>query len=228
MIGSAPARTDTGYPGRSYEHAWQIIDGRKRRVRHEQLRTYMGPRRIPLLAYGALACPTKILSRLGDLADGLVCLPATVTGVARAWAYSEGEGIVPLYTLAADTEETEEMHVILVPDVALRILDLVEGAPRFYRPARLLAATVEVPGFGVWRQPTTYLGVPPLRQPAMDHHGNPFLVRDHVENPPAHESAADSVHQANLRIPTHQELRTDERAGASEDATFGSALGGGR
>lgn len=176
------------YPGTTYPFPWTITDGEMRRTDVATVRDTGGAmgRRVPILAYGALASPCRILARLGDLAENLACLPAGMTGVARAWTHAAAAPgrEVPPFTLVERAGHVEDAHVLLVPESAIPILDLIEGRSKFYVAARLTGATVVIPGVGEWTSPLTYLGVPPHRGCAHDSEGGPLLVSEYPGGPP--------------------------------------------
>lgn len=228
------------YPGVTYNFPWMITDGAMRRTDVATVRdTHGSPMgaRIPVLVYGALASPCRLLVRLGSLAEGLVCLPASMAGVARAWTHAAAAPgrDVPPYTLVERRGHVEEAHVLLVPESGLSLLDLAEGRSRFYVAARLTEATVDIPDVGEWTSPLTYLGVPPLRGCAHDSEGVPLLVSEYPDGPSVFLDGLPDVYPDAEAVgwqwaPECEPLETGvplaEVVSAEDRALFGTALGG--
>lgn len=131
------------------------------------------PGRVPVLAYGSNANPSKItwMREHRDLAGPVVVLRATTTGLAAAWA--AGLRVVddqrPAVLVAA-AGRTEQHAVWMAAPEQFASLDRVEGRvadPQRYRLARLRTGTVRIEDGGIVDGPYAYLGLDPIRHPLL-------------------------------------------------------------
>jgi gamma-glutamylcyclotransferase (GGCT)/AIG2-like uncharacterized protein YtfP len=129
--------------------------------------------RVPVLAYGSNANPSKItwMREHRDLTGPVVVLRASTTGLAAAWA--AGLRVVddqrPAVLVAA-AGRTEQHAVWMAAPEQFASLDRVEGRvadPQRYRLARLRTGTVRTEDGGVVDGPYAYLGLDPIRHPLL-------------------------------------------------------------
>ncbi|MFC5064283.1 gamma-glutamylcyclotransferase family protein [Actinomycetospora atypica] len=140
--------------------------------------------RVPVLAYGSNACPSKITwlrTELG-LPDPVVALRVAVRGVAAVWAagrrarddarpatlsVSTAAMLTLDVTIGARTTVPEQHHVWLATPEQVAVLDRCEGRGERYDLARLDAATVHDER-GVRLDPVLgYWPAAPLRAPLL-------------------------------------------------------------
>nr|WP_200834352.1 gamma-glutamylcyclotransferase [Amycolatopsis alkalitolerans] len=125
--------------------------------------------RIPVLAYGSNACPSKITwlrENLGLAGDVLV-VRAECTGLSAVWAagFRERDGQRPA-TLAAYPGVVETHAVWLATPDQVAVLDVCEGRGKRYHLARLKT------GVSLWNgmrltEVFAYVGASPERMPLL-------------------------------------------------------------
>lgn len=141
------------------------------------------PGRVPVLAYGSNANPSKIswMREHRGLTGPVVVLRATTTGLGAAWA--AGLRVVddqrPAVLVAAEGR-TEQHAVWMAAPEQFASLDRVEGRVadrQRYRLARLRTGTVRTEDGGIVDGPYAYLGLDPIRHPLLVD-GSPVFCAD--------------------------------------------------
>lgn len=125
--------------------------------------------RVPVLAYGSNACPSK-LTWLRDalgLTGPVVVLRARCAGLAAVWtAGFRVDGARPA-TLVAMPAVRERHAVLLVTPRQLRVLDVCEGRGQRYRLGQLRRGTVRLADGTVLDRVLAYVGAAPERLPLL-------------------------------------------------------------
>lgn len=126
--------------------------------------------RVPVLAYGSNACPSKItwLRELHGLAGPVIVLRAEVTGLAAVWA--AGLRVVDDQrpaTLAADSDARETHAVWLATPAQVRALDRCEGRGRRYDLAALRSGEIRLENGTQLSDVHAYVGCSPERMPLL-------------------------------------------------------------
>lgn len=130
--------------------------------------------RLPILAYGSNACPSKISwmrTELG-LPGPVVALRADCGDVSAVWATGlrDRDGQRPA-TLAAATGVREQHFVWLADSAQLPALDACEARGERYHLAWLRSGQVLLDGGAVLGEVLTYVAASPVRQPLLVHGG---------------------------------------------------------
>ncbi|AXB45429.1 gamma-glutamylcyclotransferase [Amycolatopsis albispora] len=136
--------------------------------------------RLPVLAYGSNACPSKItwLRETLGLTGAVTVLHAKCTGLAAVWA--SGRRVVDDQrpaTLAAMPGVVEEHAVWLATPEQLRVLDVCEGRGHRYHLARVHTGEVTLANGAVLPDVLAYVGASAIRLPLLVG-GNPVRVAD--------------------------------------------------
>ncbi|WP_307795817.1 gamma-glutamylcyclotransferase [Amycolatopsis sp. 195334CR] len=126
--------------------------------------------RIPVLAYGSNACPSKItwLRRALGLTGAVTVLQAKCTGLAAVWA--SGRRVVDDQrpaTLAAMPGVVEEHAVWLATPEQLRVLDVCEGRGHRYHLARVHTGEVTLANGASLPDVLAYVAASPIRLPLL-------------------------------------------------------------
>lgn len=126
--------------------------------------------RLPVLAYGSNANPSKITwlrSALG-LAGPVIVLRADCSGLAAVWASGlrERDGQRPA-TIAATPGPPERHAVWLATPAQLAVLDVCEGRGHRYDLARLHSGTVTLEDGTPVADPLAYVGAGAQRMPLL-------------------------------------------------------------
>jgi gamma-glutamylcyclotransferase (GGCT)/AIG2-like uncharacterized protein YtfP len=127
-------------------------------------------RRIPVLAYGSNACPSKItwLRESLGLSGPVVVLRARCEGLAAVWA--AGLRVVDDQrpaTLMADSDVVEDHAVWMADQEQVRVLDACEGRGRRYRLARVRNGRVVLDDGAVVDRVLAYVAEDRVRQPIL-------------------------------------------------------------
>jgi gamma-glutamylcyclotransferase (GGCT)/AIG2-like uncharacterized protein YtfP len=127
-------------------------------------------KRVPLLAYGSNACPSKItwLRESLGLAGPVVVLRARCEGLAAVWA--AGLRIVDDQrpaTLMAAKDVVEEHAVWMAGREQVRVLDVCEGRGRRYRLARVRSGRVVLDDGALVDRVLAYVAEDRVRQPIL-------------------------------------------------------------
>ncbi|RBM10375.1 gamma-glutamylcyclotransferase [Prauserella sp. PE36] len=127
--------------------------------------------RVPVLAYGSNACPSKITwlrENLGLGAEPVVVARAECHGVAAVWAAGlrarDGQRTA---TLAAAPGVTEWHAVWFATPEQVEVLDRCEGRGVRYDLARLRTGRVRLEDGSVVEDVLTYVGAGPARMPLL-------------------------------------------------------------
>ncbi|WP_020670059.1 hypothetical protein [Amycolatopsis nigrescens] len=143
--------------------------------------------RIPVLAYGSNACPSKItwLRETLGLTGPVVVLSAECTGLAAVWAAGlrVRDGQRPA-TLAAAPGVTERHAVWFATPEQLRVLDRCEGRGDRYHLATVHTGQVTIEDGTVLPSVLAYAGARSIRMPLLV---NGEMVR--TASVPQHEAA---------------------------------------
>ncbi|UJW34916.1 gamma-glutamylcyclotransferase [Saccharothrix sp. AJ9571] len=136
--------------------------------------------RIPVLAYGSNACPSKItwLRRTLGLTGAVIVLQAKCTGLAAVWA--AGRRVVDDQrpaTLAAMPGVVEEHAVWLATPEQLRVLDVCEGRGNRYHLARVHTGEVTLTNGASLPDVLAYVAASPIRLPLLIG-GSPVRIAD--------------------------------------------------
>jgi gamma-glutamylcyclotransferase (GGCT)/AIG2-like uncharacterized protein YtfP len=126
--------------------------------------------RVPVLAYGSNACPSKItwLRESLGLSGPVVVLRARCEGLAAVWA--AGLRMVDDQrpaTLMAAKDVVEEHAVWLADQEQVRVLDACEGRGRRYRLARVRSGRVVLDDGAVVDRVLAYTAADRVRQPIL-------------------------------------------------------------
>jgi len=127
-------------------------------------------KRVPVLAYGSNACPSKItwLRESLGLAGPVVVLRARCEGLAAVWA--AGLRVVDDQrpaTLMAAKDVVEEHAVWMADREQVRVLDVCEGRGRRYRLARVRSGRVVLDDGAVVDRVLAYVAEDRVRQPIL-------------------------------------------------------------
>jgi gamma-glutamylcyclotransferase (GGCT)/AIG2-like uncharacterized protein YtfP len=127
-------------------------------------------KRVPVLAYGSNACPSKItwLRESLGLAGPVVMLRARCEGLAAVWA--AGLRVVDDQrpaTLMADKNVVEEHAVWMADPAQVRVLDVCEGRGRRYRLARVRSGRVVLDDGAVVDRVLAYTAADRVRRPIL-------------------------------------------------------------
>jgi hypothetical protein len=136
--------------------------------------------RVPVLAYGSNACPSKItwLRDTLGLTGPVPVVRAECTGLVACWAAGvrARDGQRPA-TLAAAPGHTEWHAIWFADPDQLRVLDVCEGRGDRYELARVHTGTVTLDDGGVLPEVFAYVGARPERMPLLVN-GKPVLTVD--------------------------------------------------
>lgn len=172
------------YPGLRPSSSWQLsADGTMQRWDGEQ----QPPGRVPLLAYGSLACPGAVRAmQLDGLPDVVLSAVVDVSGAAAVLCCGERRAGGRPATLAV--QPGVERHAVWwATDGQIDMLDTREGwfgqgsTGSWYARVQLNKwapqVTVHTPGGLHLTETIAYVGVRPERQPQRDARGATTLLR---------------------------------------------------
>lgn len=126
--------------------------------------------RVPVLAYGSNACPSKItwLRETFGLAGDVVVARAECTGLSAVWAAGlRGRDARRPATIAAAPGVVEHHAVWFATADQLRVLDVCEGRGERYHLARLHTGAVTLDDGTPVADPLAYVGAAPERLPLL-------------------------------------------------------------
>jgi gamma-glutamylcyclotransferase (GGCT)/AIG2-like uncharacterized protein YtfP len=151
--------------------------------------------RIPVLAYGSNACPSKLVdlaSRRTPFSGAAVVLRCETRGLAAAWcAGTRADRAVPATLVAS--EGTENHAVMFCTEQQMPALDLCEGRPRVYALVRLGHGQVVLEDGSHVRRCLAYVGAGHNRVALADGEDRPLLVASASQAEAAHALTSGAV-----------------------------------
>lgn len=158
-------------------HGWPLLgDAAGWRVGSEDLDDWLVERgapvqaeRVPVLAYGSNACPSKLTWLRAELGmpGPMVVLRARCEGLAAVWAAGLRVVDTSRPAVLAALPGTEEHAVLLATPEQVRAIDRAEGRGERHHLARVETGRVTLENGGVLDRVLAYVGATPARRPLL-------------------------------------------------------------